>query len=79
MVFKHMKEDVLRIAKMIDRSAGEPKMFSEPVYVEFSADYAPLAGLNTRWTKSRIRRPPFLRFAMRCKAFIGTLDSISSR
>lgn len=40
MVFKHMKEDVLRIAKMIDRSAGEPKMFSEPVYVEFSADYA---------------------------------------
>jgi hypothetical protein len=24
---------------MIDRSAGEPKMFSEPVYVEFSADY----------------------------------------
>lgn len=40
MVFKHMKEDVLRIAKMIDRSAGEPKMFSEPVYVEFPADYA---------------------------------------
>ena len=54
MVFKHMKEDVLRIAKMIDRSAGEPKMFSEPVYVEFSADYALFSHIGRASCRERV-------------------------
>lgn len=40
MVIKFETERILDIARMIDRSAGTPKMYSDLVGVEFSADYA---------------------------------------
>ena len=40
MVIRFETERILDIARMIDRSAGAPKMYSDLVGVEFSADYA---------------------------------------
>jgi CRISPR-associated protein Cas5d len=40
MELKFKKDSVLRIARQLDRSAGEPAVYSEPVYVEFTAPYA---------------------------------------
>ena len=40
MELKFEKDKIISIARHLDRSAGEPVVFSEPVFVEFSADYA---------------------------------------
>ena len=40
MKLRYEKEKILNIAQLLDRSAGKPAIFSEPVYVEFCAPYA---------------------------------------
>ena len=78
MVIRFETERILDIARMIDRSAGAPKMYSDLVGVEFSQITRCFPVRSFRWTKVRILRLLSLHCEMPFRAFTGIRGSISS-